>query len=253
MTAIGRAPKSRSSVERPRVAVLMPAFGEHSLFRTLDGLRARASELGAVRVFVVDDGSEPPVILADLPPPSDLFSVVLARHVANLGQGAALETARCLALEDEEGPFDAYVTMDSDGQHRVDDVIALVETLERADAALGDRFAGGSRVPRLRALLIHAARAFEAIVVGHSMGDAHNGLRAFRGPVLERLSIKQNRMAHATELVRRLHSLPGVRVVEVPVTIEYTAASLAKGQRATGALTIVTDLFRRYLFGAPEP
>lgn len=253
MSRIGGAPTSRSSIARARVAVLMPAFGERALLRTLDELRAGAAELGSVRVFVVDDGGEPPVELADIPPPNELFSVVLARHVANLGQGAALETARCLALEDDDGPFDAYVTMDADGQHRVEDVIALVATLERADVALGDRFAGGSRVPRLRALLIHAARVFESIVVGHSMADAHNGLRAFRGHVLERLSIRQNRMAHATELVRRLHSLPGVRVVEVPVTIEYTPASLAKGQRATGALTIVTDLFRRYLFGASEP
>ena len=244
---------SRRSSSYRRVAVLMPAFDEPALRRTLDELRARAclGQLGFVRVFLVDDGGERPIEVVDLPPPNELFSIVLARHVANLGQGAALETARRLALQD--GSFEAYVTMDSDGQHRVEDVIAMVDALDGADVALGDRFAGGSRVPRARAWVLHAARLFEAPVVGHTMRDAHNGLRAFRANVIERVSIRQNRMAHATELLRRVHAIPGLRVVEVPVTIQYTEASLAKGQRTTsGALAIAMDLFRRYLFGAPE-
>jgi alkylresorcinol/alkylpyrone synthase len=72
----------------------MPAYAEPALEATLVELRAGSPALGEVRVFLVDDGSEPPISARDLPPPTATFSIVLARHVVNLGQGAALETAR---------------------------------------------------------------------------------------------------------------------------------------------------------------
>src|ERR1700734_235780 len=170
-----------------RVAILMPVLNEPGrLARTLDGVRARAPELGGVTVFLVDDGSEPPIDPADLPAPTPSFRVVLARHAVNLGQGAALETARQLALGLDGGPesppnppgrgFAVYATMDSDGQHRVEDVAALAAAVDAgADVALGDRFRGDSNVPPLRRALVLGARIFERALTGLRLGDAHNG------------------------------------------------------------------------------
>src|SRR5205807_8078163 len=95
------------------LAILMPVYNDPvSLERTLGKVRDRASLLGGVTVFLVDDGSQPSVDPAQLPAPTPLFRIVLARHAVNLGQGAALETARQLALR--EARFRAYVTMDAD-------------------------------------------------------------------------------------------------------------------------------------------
>jgi glycosyltransferase involved in cell wall biosynthesis len=232
-----------------RVAVLMPAYNEPGrLAETLAGVRARAEALGGVRVFLVDDGSEPAIDPRDLPAPTAAFRLVLARHALNLGQGAALETARQLALR--EGAFAAYVTMDADGQHRTDDVEALVSAVEGgADVALGDRFAGGSEVPAARRALLQAARVFERVVTGIALSDAHNGFRAFSRRALEQVHIRENRMAHATELTRQISRL---RVVEVPVSVRYTRETLAKGQATLGAFAILRDLFYRYLFEEPR-
>ncbi len=237
---------------RARVAILMAAFDEPAIGETLAEVREHAPALGGVRVFLVDDGGRVPIDAARLPARTDDFSIVLTRHVVNLGQGAALETARQMALR--EDPFFAYVTMDADGQHRAPDIERLVRALEGdADVALGDRFAGGSHVPRARAWLLAVARIFERVIVGRALGDAHNGLRAFRRGALAMVGIRQNRMAHATEIVRRVLAEPrALRVVEVPVDIRYTPATLRKGQRSSGALTIASDLFHRYLFGAGE-
>jgi glycosyltransferase involved in cell wall biosynthesis len=234
------------------VAILMPAFNEPGrLAETLAGVRAHAEALGGVRVFLVDDGSEPPIDGAQLPGPSPSFRIVLARHAVNLGQGAALETARQLALREEgfcNGNCSAYVTMDADGQHRIEDLSALVAAVEQgADVALGDRFRGGSNVPALRRALIHAARLFERLLTGLRLSDAHNGYRAFSRRALERVEIRENRMAHATEITRQL-SRDRVKVVEVPVSVRYTGETLAKGQRSLGAFAILRDLFYRYLF-----
>jgi hypothetical protein len=56
------------------------------------------------------------------------------------------------------------------------------------------------------------------------------------------IELKQNRMAHASELVSHLATL-GLPFGEGPVTIRYSKETLAKGQRSIGALHILLDLF----------
>jgi len=234
------------------VAILMPAYDEaHRLERTLAQIRDAAPQMGGVTVFVVDDGSVPAVEAARLPHETSSFRVVLARHPVNLGQGAALETARRLALRTDE--HDAFVTMDADGQHAAEDALSLVRAVRAgADVALGDRFLGHSSVPPLRRLLLRAARLFEHALTGLRLADAHNGLRAFSRDAIARIPIRQNRMAHATEIKQRLASARGLSFVEVPVTLRYSAETTAKGQRSTGAVVILRDLLGRYLFGETE-
>jgi len=234
------------------IAVLMPVHDESSrLAQTLESLRARAEEMGGVVVLLVDDGSEPPIDPRDLPAPTAAFGIVLAHHAVNLGQGAALETARQLALMRPD--FAAYVTMDADGQHDVADVIALVRAVAGgADVAFGDRFGGASNVPPGRRAVLHAARLFEWALTGLRLADAHNGLRAFSRRAIERIPIRQNRMAHATEITQKVSREGSLVVVEVPVSVRYTKETLDKGQPALGAVVIVRDLFLQYLFGEPE-
>ncbi len=234
-----------------RVAVLMPVYGERErLGPTLRALREAAEPLGGVTVFLVDDGSEPPLDEAEIPARSGSFRVVLGRHAVNLGQGAALETARQLALR--AAPAEVYATMDSDGQHRASDLAALCLAIDRgADVALGDRFSGQSNVPPFRRVVLRVARLVERLLTGLALSDAHNGFRAFSRRALEHLAIKENRMAHATELtyrISRAQKVESLRVVEVPVSIRYTEATLDKGQSSLGAFTILRDLFHRYLF-----
>lgn len=247
-----------------RIAVLMPVFNEDErLMRTLEELRACAAE-ASLTIVLVDDGSVPAIDEAAVGVAAQGLRVVVARHAVNLGQGAALETARRLALElrwaPAEGPFQAFVTMDSDGQHRASDVLALAEAIARgADVALGDRFAGGSEVPPSRRVLLAFARLFERATTGLKLSDVHNGLRAFGPRAMAEMRIRQNRMAHATEISRRISRASAerakddaLRVVEVPVSVRYTRESLAKGQRASGAVAILVDLFQGFLFGG-EP
>jgi hypothetical protein len=75
--------------------------------------------------------------------------------------------------------------------------------------------------------------------------DAHCGFRAFRATVAPKLRMRQERMAHASELLG-LIGKSGARVVEVPVTIRYTDYSKQKGQSPLQAIRIMFDhAFRR--------
>ncbi|WP_394821644.1 glycosyltransferase family 2 protein [Pendulispora albinea] len=250
-----------------RLAILMPAYNEgERLARTLEELSGIADR-ASITVILVDDGSHTPIDSAAAAKTLRGAKLVHARHAINLGQGAALETARRIALSLTRGKranqanldprFDAFITMDADGQHAAGSVLALADAIVRgADVALGDRFGGASNVPKSRRVLLGMARTFERWTTGLRLSDAHNGLRAFSPRAIEQMRLRQNRMAHATEITHwiarhpsRRSAAPKLVVVEVPVSVRYTEESLAKGQGMTSALAIIADLVRSFFFG----
>jgi hypothetical protein len=135
-------------------------------------------------------------------------------------------------------------TFDADGQHDIEDVPNMVEQLlaSSADIALGSRFLGRTvGMSRGRKTLLHAATLFTRFTTGLSLSDCHNGLRVLTPRAARMLSLRQNRMAHASEILAgiRRHRLA---YVEVPVTITYTAYSREKGQTFADAFVICRDL-----------
>ena len=193
------------------------------------------------RVAVVDDGSTDSTAEA-----AAAAGAILVRHPINLGQGAALQTGIELALSRGAGTI---VTFDADGQHRAADVAKLLDVLaaERADFALGSRFLGTAlEMPASRKILLRAATWFTRLTTGLNVTDAHNGLRAMTRRGALRIRLRQNRMAHASEILGQI-AASGLKYVEVPVTIEYSHYSLAKGQRSGDFVAILLDLFARRL------
>jgi glycosyltransferase involved in cell wall biosynthesis len=193
------------------------------------------------RTVVVDDGSSD-----DTGRNAGAAGAIVVTHPINLGQGAALQTGIAFVLRHGA---ETIVTFDADGQHRAADVALLLEALATADAdfALGSRFLGGAvAMPLSRRLLLMAATWFTRLTTGLNVSDTHNGLRAMTRRGASRIKLRQNRMAHASELLDEIaHS--GLRYVEVPVTIEYSRYSLAKGQKLADSLRILVDLSARRL------
>jgi polyprenyl-phospho-N-acetylgalactosaminyl synthase len=166
---------------------------------------------------------------------------IVVTHSINLGQGAALQTGIEFALQNGA---EYIVTFDADGQHRAGDIDALIAALQTHDAdfALGSRFRGGAvAMPLSRRLLLRAATWFTCAMTGLQVTDTHNGLRAMTRRGASRIMLRQNRMAHASELLDQI-ARSGLRHVEVPVTIEYSRYSLAKGQRVADSVRILVDL-----------
>ncbi len=188
-------------------------------------------------VIVVDDGSGD-----DTAVHARAAGVTVVRHAINLGQGAALQTGIDFALR--RGAHH-IVTFDADGQHAVDDIPVLIAALADADLALGSRFLGSVEgASRQRMMLLRTAVLMSNRMSGLKLTDAHCGLRAFRATVAPRLRMTQNRMAHASELLRKTKT-SGVRVVEVPCTVRYTEHSKRKGQGGFQAVRILFDYFFR--------
>lgn len=195
--------------------------------------RARAA---FANIVVVDDGS------CDSTGEAAWRSgATVVTHAINLGQGAALRTGMDYAIA--RGAR-YVVTFDADGQHRPEDAVAMVRRLAEGglDAALGSRFLGSTdNMPSLRRFLLKAATLFTRLTTGLEVTDAHNGLRAFTADAARRIRIRQNRMAHASEILEEI-ARQDLSYVEVPMVVSYTEYSLAKGQSTFGAINILLDL-----------
>jgi polyprenyl-phospho-N-acetylgalactosaminyl synthase len=223
--------------QAPRVWVVIAAYNEAPVIASVVADIKRAG----YRTVVVDDGSTDATGAAT----AEAGGVVV-RHPINLGQGAGLQTGIEFALS--EGA-DVIVTFDADGQHRVADIAVLIDALARqgADFALGSRFLGASHnQPLSRRMLLKAAISFTRLTTGLRVTDTHNGLRAMTRRGASSIKLHQNRMAHASEILHQI-AASGLNYVEAPVTIEYSAYSLAKGQTLGDALMILIDLFARRL------
>ena len=219
------------------VWVVIAAYNEA---RAIERVIADVRHCGFWAVLVDDGSSDATAEVAER------VGAVVVRHPVNLGQGAALQTGIEFALR--KGA-DVIVTFDADGQHRATDIAVLVDALARhsVDYALGSRFLGGATdLPPVRRRLLKAATWFTRITSGLSLTDTHNGLRAMTRRGASAIRLRQNRMAHASEFLYQI-AASELKYVEVPVTIEYSAYSLAKGQKLGDALSILVDLLARRL------
>ena len=170
---------------------------------------------------------------------------VLVQHPINLGQGAALQTGIEYGLLDESIRY--FVTFDSDGQHQVDDVARMVDTLREGsvDIVFGSRFLSETvEVTGLRKAVLKLAVAYTNATSGVRLSDAHNGLRAFNRQVASTLRLRMSGMAHASEIVSAVGKAD-FRYTETPVTILYSDYSRAKGQSLLNSVNILFDLIFR--------
>jgi polyprenyl-phospho-N-acetylgalactosaminyl synthase len=214
------------------VWIVVPAYNEDS---TIDEVVSTLRRL-CHNVAVVDDGS------ADLTAQrATAAGAYVLKHPINLGQGAALQTGITFALQEGARHI---VTFDADLQHKAEDIPQLLRALSRAgaDFALGSRFLGKvTNIDVSRKLMLKAAVLFTRLTTGLKLTDAHNGIRAMTRRGASLLQIRQNRMAHASEILQQI-AKSRLPYIEVPVTVQYTSYSKAKGQRLRNSVNIVLEL-----------
>ncbi|MBD8063645.1 glycosyltransferase family 2 protein [Actinomycetaceae bacterium Sa1BUA1] len=170
---------------------------------------------------------------------------VVVRHPVNLGQGAALQTGIDFVLSRTDARY--LVTFDADGQHQVADAAEMVRRAREEDLAVvfGSRFLDGRTRPGLlKRIVLKLAVWVTNRSTGLRLTDAHNGLRVIRRDAAERVELRQDRMAHATEIVAQL-GRTGLPWAEHPVHLLYTDYSRAKGQSLLNSVNILVDLVFR--------
>jgi polyprenyl-phospho-N-acetylgalactosaminyl synthase len=218
------------------VWIVVPAFNEAGVIGDV------IAELRSVfpNVVCVDDGSAD-----DTGDIALRAGAHLVRHPVNLGQGAAIQTGVEYARSRPGAQL--FATFDADGQHRVTDVLAMIDrlTAEAADIVIGTRFGlGVSRPPLLKRVVLQTAAWLSPRGRRLGLTDTNNGLRVFNKTVADRLDITMNGMSHAGEFIMLIDE-NNWRVVEQPVEVLYTEYSSAKGQPLLNGVNIIVDGFLR--------
>jgi glycosyltransferase involved in cell wall biosynthesis len=193
----------------PRVLIVIPAHNEEgTIAQVLLRLRRVAPDFERL---VVDDSSTDSTgrIVAEL----GERRLSLA---CNIGYGHALQTGLIYALQ--QG-YDIAVCFDADGQHRPEDVPAVVSALLEtgADMVIGSRFCHGrpytgSLVRRLgQVYFSHLTR----LLTGRRIYDTLSGFKALRAEACAAM-IQGSFMDFHTETITRL-SLLGFTILEHPI------------------------------------
>lgn len=170
-------------------------------------------------VFVVDDGSnDGTAALLDKATGNERPEKVLT-HPKNCGKGAALKTG--LTYARQQG-FRYAVTVDADGQHRADDIPALLKAVEEGPDALaiGSRRLQHENMPAKSTFANRFSNFWFALQTLQRLPDTQSGLRIY--PLRRLHGLRWMSARYEAELTLLVFSAwAGVKLLPVPVSVYY--------------------------------
>jgi len=176
-STIGAPGISTDVVLGDRISIIIPAFNEEAgIAQTLQSL-VDEKRLAGAEIIVVDDGSSDRTtqIVSAFP------QVKVVQHPYNRGYGSAI----CTGTRASRGEY--ILWFDSDGQHRVVDLMAVCDKLigDQLEYCIGVRDENSYQDPdrKVGKWLIKLSVDF---AVGKRVPDFNSGLRGFRRDILMR-------------------------------------------------------------------
>lgn len=213
--------------------VLIPAFKpDKKLLSLVDELIARS-----LKVHIVDDGS------------GDFFTPIfeaaarrgatVRRYPDNRGKGGAIKVGIADLME-MDGLM-GVVTADADGQHKTQDIIRVMDEMERSPNALvlGVRHFTG-KVPLRSRMGNGITRAVFYLATGHKVTDTQTGLRGLPACLFKQLlKLEGERYEYEMNMLLKIDEW-GIRVSEVSIETIYI------DENASSHFDTVRDSFRIY-------
>jgi Glycosyl transferase family 2 len=198
---------------RDKVAVVIPAYNEEdNIGQVLPRIPETVCGLETA-VLVMDDGSRD--LTGDI---AREHGVAVARHVTNLGGGAALRTGYRLMVDSGAR---IVVTLDADGQHRPEEMERLVGPVAdgTVDMAHGSRVLGHAEPNHVaREMGIIFFNRLVSMITRTKVSDCSNGYRAVRATVLPQLVLRQEQFHTSEFMIEAIKR--GVPATEVGVTVD---------------------------------
>lgn len=195
-----------------KIFVVIPLFNEK---KHISSVLKEVSKY-KLPMVVVDDGSVDGSgsIVRGL----KIKDVTLLTHKINLGKGAAMKTGAEYAFGNEAN---AVIFMDSDGQHKANDLPRFIDVLKSGnyDIVLGSRNLSMG-VPLVRYLGNKVASIILRSLFGVYVSDPLCGFRALTKPGYEKIKWESNGYGVETEIVARIGRYK-VKNTEVPVETVY--------------------------------
>jgi glycosyltransferase involved in cell wall biosynthesis len=225
-------PERDHDVLRTGLVALIPAYNEARFIGSL----VLSVRNHVTTVVVVDDGSTDET--AEI---ARRAGATVIQHQTNQGKAAAVNTGFRYIRQLEP---QAVVMLDGDGQHRADDVPAMLAPIisDSADLVVGSRFLQvKSVIPVYRQVGQHGLTLATNFASGVSLSDSQSGYRAFSRKALELLRFGQQGFSIESEM-QFLAGEHKLRIVEVPIQVCYNEP--AKRNPMTHGIQVLNGILR---------
>lgn len=231
-----------------KIPIVIPAYEpDEKMIALLRNLKQ--AEIGDV--IIVDDGSEGEAYQTLFGQAEKEFSCTILHHAVNLGKGRALKTAFNYCLN-TYSDFAGVITIDSDGQHTVEDMLACMKKMRENPTALilGCREFKTSGTP-LRSKIgnIFTSKVFK-YVVGKSISDTQTGLRGISADFMKRLmNVKGERFEFETNMLIECKEA-GIEIEEVRIKTIYLEENKSSHFRPIRDSIQIYAVFGKFLFSS---
>ena len=216
-----------------KITVGIPAYNEE---KNIASIIEKLSEI-ADTIIVCNDGSSDRTGKI-----AEKMGAVVINHERNLGYGAGI---RSLFLRARELGSDVLVTLDSDGQHRVEDVLPVVEPIKKnqADIVIGSRFLEGEQenIPKYRKAGIKMITKLANTSLEENITDSQSGFRAYSKTTLSEITPSEHGMGVSNEILMK-SSKKGFKIVEVPIIVSYEGETSTHNPVSHGASVTFSTL-----------
>jgi len=216
-----------------KITVGIPAYNEE---KNIASIIENLSKI-ADTIIVCNDGSSD-----DTGKLAEKMGAIVINHERNLGYGAAI---RSLFLRARELGSDVLVTMDSDGQHRISDVLPVAEPIvnNQADLVIGSRFLEGNQenIPKYRKIGIKMITKLANTSLEDAVTDSQSGFRAYSKNVLSTITPSEYGMGVSNEILMKA-SKNGFKIAEVPIVVSYEGETSTHNPISHGASVTLSTL-----------
>ena len=230
------------------LAIVLPSLNpDRKFLGVVDGL----NEKGFEHIVVVDDGSDEDHGKLFEQAKAAHPGIVVLHHGVNRGKGRALKTAFSYVSENMPD-IKGVITIDGDGQHLVDDIVACGKRMLKEDGkvVLGCRdFNAPGVPPRSIAGNKTTARLFR-ICYGIKLSDTQTGLRAIPAEYLMPFcGIEGERFEYETNMLLNMKRM-GIGFAEQPITTVYDPEDYSSHYDAVKDSWLIFKVMFRFLISS---
>ena len=215
-----------------KITVGLPAYNEEkNIAKIIVQLKKVADQ-----ILVCDDGSTDST--SEI---AESLGAIVIKHPKNLGYGSAI---RSIFLKSREINAEVLVTIDADGQHKIEDVKKVIKPIVdgQADISIGSRFLEeGDNAPKYRKLGINIITKVTNSSLSEKITDAQSGFRAYNNKVLQSLTPSDSGMGISTEILIKSSNL-GLKIAEVPTEIQYEGETSSQNPISHGTGVLISTL-----------
>ena len=215
-----------------KITVGIPAYNEEkNLAKIIVKLKKMVDQ-----ILVCDDGSTDSTCAI-----AESLGVTVIKHPENSGYGMAI---RSIFLKAREINADLLVTIDADGQHKIEDINKIIKPIAdgRADISIGSRFLKeDNNTPSYRKLGVKVITKVTNSSLSEKVTDAQSGFRAYNNKVLQSLTPSDSGMGISTEILIKSSKL-GFKIAEVPTEIQYEGDTSTQNPVSHGTEVLMSTL-----------